>query len=79
MVETRKNSPTKRVFLDNSYKRKELSYNFYSHLYVVSPKIFNYSYQTKGEQLLRLPSRHEFARFLGALETDKDTWTIFYR
>ena len=42
MVETRKNSPTKRVFLDNSYK-------------------------TKGEQILMLPSRQEFARFFGAL------------
>ena len=54
MVETRKNSPTKRVFLDNSYK-------------------------AKGEQILMLPNRHEFARFFGALETDKDTRTIFYR
>ena len=54
MVETRKNSPTKRVFLDNSYK-------------------------TKGEQILMLPSRQEFARFFGALETDKNTQTIPYR
>ena len=27
-------------------------------------KNFKYSYQTKSEQILRLPSRHEFARFL---------------
>ncbi|KXT61354.1 hypothetical protein SORDD05_00300 [Streptococcus oralis] len=42
-------------------------------------KNFNYSYQTKGEQILLLPSRQEFARFFGALETDKDTQPIPYR
>ena len=40
---------------------------------------FKYSYKTKGEQILMLPSRQEFARFFGALETDKDTPTIPYR
>ena len=28
---------------------------------------FKYSYKTKGEQILMLPSRQEFARFFGAL------------
>ena len=40
---------------------------------------FKYSYKTKGEQILRLPSRKEYARFFGALETDKDTQLIPYR
>ena len=55
MVETRKNSPTKRVFLDNSYKRKELSYNFYSHLYVVSLKFSTIPTKQKANKFSGFP------------------------